>query len=180
MSGSQLRRFVWSILALLGVTYLTFFGKEPSWSQNAMTALHFLLNFSLLAIADVFGEIAAYHPDKDEAFYKWFAIDVRLKHLANFTKYSFYAILVFHLGHEYLPEILHMVVTGCGVAGLYLIMIRHYDTWSNLWWWNMIMIHTAVVMLILAFGFKIGLVKNGEYALALAGLVHIFLTNKKS
>lgn len=178
MYGYKLRMLVWGIIALLGATYLTFFSGEPSWSQNAGTSLHFFLNLVLLSIADTFGEIASNHPQKKIQLYKWLNVSIRLSHLANFTKYSFYAILVFHLSHEYMPEIFHMLATGLGVLGLYLQMITYFKTWSKKYWLSLVLINVSALMLILAFGFKLFEVGYGELALAISGITYQLLMNK--
>lgn len=179
MKGYKLRMFVWGLIALLGAAYLTFFSGEPSWSQNAGTSLHFFLNLVLLAIADTFGEMASSHPNKKVQLYKWLNVSIRLEHLGNFTKYSFYGILVFHLSHEYMPEIIHMIVTGMGVAGLFFQMITYFKTLSKEYWISLIIISVSVLMLILAFGFKLFEVGYGELALAISGIVYQTLINKK-
>lgn len=177
MKGWKLRSLVIRSIAAAAVTVLTFFSAEGSWSDNAMLALNFLLNLGLITIADSFSEIANNHPRKKDVFYKWFGKDVRLEHLAHFTKYSFYSILVLHL-NSVIPEFLHFIATGLGVAGLNLIMWRWYKTWSKLWWINMITINLSTLSLILSFGFKLFEVKYAEYLLALTGLYHQNKTNK--
>lgn len=172
MYGYRLRALVWAVIALLATAYLTFFGDEPSWSENAMKALNSILTICLLGIADVFSQIANGHPEKERVFYKWVGMYVRLEHLARFTKYSFFGILIFSLNNLF-PEWMHMAATGFGVTGLYLQMIRYWPTWTKGWWMYFILINLAALSLILAFGFHLFEVKYAEFALIAVGMIYL-------
>lgn len=178
MYGYKLRNLVWGLFALVATTYLTFFavvpdfgGKPPSWSQNATFALWFLLNFVLIAIAESFSQMAAHSSYRNTVMYKWFGVRIRFEHLARFTQYSFYAILIFHLDNSYFPDIWHMVATGMGVTGLVLMMIGWFPTWSYAWWLVMTFTVLCTMVLLGGFLFKWWEVGYGEYALALMGFV---------
>ena len=178
MKGFKIRFYILSLLSVLGVSFLTFFGPEPSWSENALKALNFLLNFSLICIASLFLEVYYRHPEKELEIYKWFGTSIRFKDLSYYTAWSFFLIIVLHLNGS-VPEVYHMIATGLAVAGLYFIMIGWYKTWTKDWWINMILINTSALSLIIAFTFK-GLIeiKYPEYALAVAGLYHVYKTLK--
>ncbi|MCP4987910.1 MAG: hypothetical protein GY928_18215 [Colwellia sp.] len=179
MKKWQVEHLVFSIIAILTVTYLTF-GGEASWSQNAMTPVWFMLNIALIAIAKTFSTLANNHPSKELSIYKWLGVDIRLKNLARFTEYSFYAILIFHLDSEILPEWMHMVATGLGVTGLYLMAVGWYRTGTALWLIFVTLISLAALSLVLAFMFHTWNVGYGEYALALVGLGFQFMINREN
>ena len=178
MKKWEVENLVFSIIAILTATYLTFNGDAPSWSQNALLATWFVLNLLLIAIAEVFSTIASNHPSKEKVIYKWFGVKIRLKNLARFIKYSFFAILIAHLGSEIIPEWLHMVATGLGVGGLYALVAGWFKTGSTKWAIFLSLISFSALALILAFVFHLWNVGYGEYALALVGLVFQFMIKR--
>jgi len=178
IKGAYDRMKIWLFIAVIVLTILTFFSPAVSWSANAVLGTRILLNLGLLAIADSFGEVAIASPRKDEIFYKWFGLKARLKHLARFTKYAFFGILVFHFGHEYIPNGVHNLATGLGILGFNLMMWRWHKTWSKKWWLNIILTNIATIGLILAFGFNLFDVKWPELAFLLTGFYNLYKMRK--
>lgn len=178
IKGYKERVTIWSVIGLILLTILTFASEAPSWSANALLAYRVLLNAGLIAIADTFGNIAAGSPRKNEVFYKWFNTPIRLRHLARFTKYSFYGIIVLHFGHEYIPNMWHNIATGLAVLGFNLIMWRWHKTWSVKWWINMILTNVATILLILSFAFNLMEIKWPEFVFLLTGFYNLFKMRK--
>ena len=172
MYGAKLRAVIWAGIALLSTAFLTFFGNEPSWSENALKAFNSILNIALIGIADVFSHIATLKENEEKVYYKPFGIDIRLDHLARFTKYSFFGIAVCSL-NSIVPEILHMIATGLSVTGLFLQMIK-YKEWNKGGWFFVLIISMAALSLILAFGFGLAEVKYAEFSLIVVGMYYLY------
>ena len=179
MKGWKTRQLVWGCLALLTASYMTFWGPAPSWSENAGLATWFVLNVTLIAIANAFGETGRGHVARETPVFVWLTIPVRLKHLCRFTEYSFYSVLIFHLGSQILPDWMHMVSTGLAVAGLYFLMAGWFKTGTSRWLVSLISITLATVALILAFAFNLFEVKYPEFALAVIGFAFLRFVNKR-
>ena len=74
---------------ILCIGYLTFFGPEISWSENALRYLNSILNAALAGMSIVFTIVSDEHEQREVEIYKWWATEIRFKHLSFFTAVSF-------------------------------------------------------------------------------------------
>ena len=161
------------IPVVLAIVYLTFFGDEMSWSENALREFNSLLNATLAGIMAVFLIEAYNHPKRELEVYKWWGTEIRFKNLCKLVAFGFYTILIFSL-NSILPEWLHMVATGISVTGLAVLVSGWYKTWSLYWWVFSSAIILSGLALAVAFAFRWIDVKYPEFALAIISLVFLY------
>lgn len=181
MHGYRLRFLVYSIIALVPALYLTFWGLAGSWSENILLATAWVLTVLLIGCAMSFGELEAYHPDREDVLYKPFKIKLRYHQLARFTKWAFFAIMIFPLKEVInlecqkspFPDELHFVATMSAVVGLFMIINKRAKN-QKVWFLYGAGILLSGIWLALEFIFHWTDVKYPEFALLTIGLLYIF------
>lgn len=166
------------LIVVFSISYLTFFGNEISWSENALGQLNSLLNGALGGIMAVFIIVQYNHPLKEDEVFKWLGTEIRLKQLSSYISKGFFAIMIFSL-NTFLPEWAHMVATGASVIGLILLVSGWFKTWSWQWWMFTSSIVLSGLALAVAFIFRTIDVKYPEFALAIIGLLFLLKIRKK-
>lgn len=165
------------LIIVFSISYLTFFGNEISWSENALKNLNSILNAALGGIMAVFIIVQYNHPLKEDVLYDWVSTEIRLKQLSSYISKGFFAIMIFSLNSIF-PEWLHMVATGASVIGLILLVSGWYKTWTLNWWVFSTAILLSGIALAIAFVFRTIDVKYPEFALAITGLIFLIKTRK--
>lgn len=166
-------------ITLFCISFLTFEGNEISWSENALRVLNSMLNAALGGIMATFIIVQYNHPDIDKIVFKWLATELRLKHFSSIIAKGFYAILIFSLNTDLLPEWLHMVATGISVVALVFLVSGWYDTWTFKWWIFTGWMVLSGIALAIAFIYRTIDVKHPEFALAIGGLAFLAAIRKK-
>ena len=170
---------LWYVLiVVLSITYLTFFGNEISWSENALRSLNSILNASLAGIMAIFIIVQYNHPMKEETLRQIGSMEIRFKQVCSFISKGFFAIAVFSLNTELFPIWLHLAATGISVAGLAFLVATYYKTWTWNWWMFTSTIILSGLALAVAFIFRTIDVKYPEFALAITGLVFLYNIRK--
>ena len=170
------------LIVVSSITYLTFFGQEWSWSENALKYLNSLLNAALIGIAIVFVIVQYAHPMRDFVVYD---IDsklggqLRLKNFASAIAKGFMFISIFSLNTDLFPEWMHMVATGLSVFFLAMLVAGYFKKRTVKWWIFTSTILASGFCLAVAFLFYRELVKFPEFALAITGLIFLAAIREK-
>lgn len=159
---------------VFSATYMTFFGTEISFSENAFLKLQPLLLAFLAGCSMVFEKTADNHRYRDLIVFVWFSKEIRLKSLCKNIGRGFFMILVFSLDIPGFPDWPHLVATGLTVIVLVFLVAGWFKTWSFWWWIFTNLIVLSGVFLAIAFIFRTIDVKFPEFALAIIGLAFLY------